>query len=532
MSILENKNQSVQGHQNVVAGNDINVNIQNVISNFDTELKNIFIKETDRINNIVRELLPNGILNHKLNERVPFCARRLCQSLLELTIPFEVVVDIISDISTEIEKVKDEEISTSDLRRIVYNLLRTLDFSKYGEKISLWGEHYVRKYGNPDERIQIIMEEEGRVEYMSYEILEKKLIPDLYHKCYNSDIYEDLEKIGSKTLIRTISSEIIEKVRMLNLNFIRYSTLHKLSFDLAIQPPHHWFTEKSMKESHLDYNMEKAKKAYDGLDKKLPERDLKYFSIEFVEHSCAFILSLYSLFIGLGKLRPLITLKKYLEFSIKNSEDELLWEELPISNINDDLKSINKMYGLNKLQFILGKIQIQLNNVDKEYDNLKSNFDLLFDMITKLEERYKFLSNYINNIKSENDIKELSFKLFSYYHKIRLNINTGNLILSSEYVKYLGLSGKFNVRLGGIFTDEKEDSNFFLFNNSDEDTNYLIIVSNKKMERPILDSIIKKNNHIIHEEFISVITVEEFLSLTKANLRENRIIQLLKSSMI
>jgi hypothetical protein len=281
-----------------------------------------------------------------------------------------------------------------------------------------------------------------------------------------------------------------------------------------------------MKEKHLVYNLEKATTAYNKLDKSSIE--LQYYTKEFIEHSCAFILSLYSLFIGLGKLRPLITLHKYLEFSVKNSENELLWSESLISNIHDDLKSINRAYGLSKLQHILGKIKVQINSVEKEYDKVKANFDIIFDIITNLKEKYDFLLN-INEIRSKNDMLNISINLFSFYNKIRFDENEKCLIFDNEYVKYIGEFVKYNIRLAGIFVNDKNEYEVLNLKTNRTDINYIIIVANKKIEPSFLKKLIAENS-ILNEEFTSLITIDELLSLTRSCSREKKIVEYLKEN--
>lgn len=332
------------------------------------------IDELNRLTDIVKNKLPKGMYNHYLRQFVPFCAKHLFESLIELSIPTEVVLDIVNEVPNKINpELEEDPFSTRHLRKIVFNILQRLDYTKYSEKIiEIWGENYIRKYGYSDVELQVIYDNEQFYEKLDRSFIENKLLPDVYFKCYNSDLNIDLGLIKSKSLIKEISNEIFEKVRLLNIVHIRYSTLHKLAYDLAIQPPHHWFTDSAFKNKHIEYNISKLNIGYENYSNKI---DIEYSLQECIEHSCATILSIYSLFIGIGKYRPLFSLTHYL---LLRENNDIFWSTSDLSNIVADLKYINiENVNFNKFKHLLDKLQFEVKDINNYYFKILERIKIL-----------------------------------------------------------------------------------------------------------------------------------------------------------
>lgn len=390
------------------AGRDINKNIYNFSDPPDLDE---FFEEIDKK---VNDILEKGVYSYKHTKTINFNSSQLFDSLMRISIPYKVVSGLLKRLPDLISKSENlQSFSTREIRVIIYKYLQKLDYSIYGNNVDLWGENYIRKYGNPNVEIMVFLEEESRVTKLSYEFLQEKLIPDVYFKCYHSNIVEDLELINSKFIIGEMAKEIFEKVRILNLYIIRYSTLKKLAYDMAIQPPHPWFTNKLNAESHLEYHKKRYDKHFNIFNNgDEPVRS----SREFIEHSCAAILSRYDLFIGLGRYRPLITLINYIKLNDKYYGNLLYWQSLDISNISGDIFSSG--YSFHKFKNLLDKIIVRIKDPLDAHDELKNHFkeiNVLTNRVIEVKRKLEFLATGYKNVQ---ELKDYSLYLFSLYEKM------------------------------------------------------------------------------------------------------------------
>lgn len=526
------KIQKIKDSSNTIAALG-DIYISSSITNIKEKLKKLFSIEINEITEIVKKILPSGIFNIKKKMYEDFECNILVKSLLELSIPFDIVIDIVQGIPNKIKVElrfkkgnEDENIfTTNDLRKLIYKELCNLNYEEYGDKIKIWGEHYIRKFGNPDENTKVICEEEGITIPLDYELLEKKLIPELYQDCYQSDIYRDLEILESKLLINNIANEIIDKIRLLNLNFVRYSTLKKLSYDLALQTPHHWFTNDKLKNRHLEYNYEKIK--FNWI-KYCEGNELYYFAIDLIEHCCALILTRYSLFIGLGKLRPVLTLIKYLELNDKTDGDDLLWEDLEICNLDGDLRTIDNNYNINKLRYILGKLKISVKNVDKRGSDFDKYGKDIYNISTKLYENYKLLNSIDTECNIFDDFINNTIFLLRHFSNIFTNVEKKHIKIREKIDE---INMKKISRLAFVFCCDKKNEPNVLFSAENESlSNSIIIIANRKMSNEEKKYLLK-NNQELHEDFIFILSIQELYEITLKINRNRLLINLLENSL-
>lgn len=443
--------------------------------------------------------LPKGVYNHYKKDFFKYDSQRLFESLIELSIPTEVALEIVEQVPSKIEIEPGNQIfSTRNIRKIVYSLLQKLDYSKFGKRVQIWGEHYIRKYGHSDIELQVILDEEHRYQSLDRSFIEKKLIPDLYYKCYSADITSDLNVLKSKSLLKIIANEILEKVRLLNLYHIRYSTLYKLSYDLAIQPPHHWFTDKTFRKKHISYNFDQLNKAFTNF---LAREDIDYSAKEFIEHFCAVILSLYSLFIGLGKLRPLISLLNYLKLQDSN---QMFWETIELSNLPADIEATDLRTSFHKLKHHLDKIHIEIQDIEGEYKTLLDRYTFLHELVHRLCDTQDELSQFNSSASDKNSLRLKALFLIKYLNNIRLFAD--DLIREEFKQNILPPNLERNILLGYLFLNNQEIE-ILLPKKEYHHSNSLLLISNIKVSAGKLQQILLKEK--ISNDFVFSVSIKE-----------------------
>lgn len=497
------------------AGRDVNKNFYFGEASLDTFF--------DKITSEIEAILPNRLYNFKYNERVNFNAEALFDSLVQLLIPSKVVLTILQGLPSKIRnEIALETFSTRDLRRIIYHSLQSLDYSQYGEKIDIWGENYIRKYGNPDVEIQVILDDEKRIKPLNYEFLYDKLIPDVYRRCYYRDIDEELGLLKSKFIIQDFASEIMEKIRILNLYFLRYSTLKKLAYDMAIQPPHPWFSDKLNADTHIEYNRNRYTKHLVRFRKK---ENTKRSAQEFIEHICATILAKYNLFIGMGKYRPLISLTNYLKLSNTLNGNSLFWQTLDISNLPGDLflEKINFF----KFKSILDTILIRIDDCEEHYDEVLGLFEKLFFHTEKLILKRDILKNFEGNIDSVHLLKQRIITLLGYYDKMVVYEHRLKFSFIEE-ISIVGLDKYINI--GYIYENIVGDLLHILPNETGLESNSMLIFTNREIHHDTIRKLIISNYSNV--EFVFSITIDEIYLNTIAPNRRIEFESLIKKSLI
>lgn len=376
-------NQNVRDNYGTYSGRD--TNYQTIINQDVFKSDSIVegIKQiTTYLDNKVKLSLPDGIYNKRKSKHENFSSEKLLTSLLEIAIPIPVAFDLLALVPEKISQIIDEgkqEVSTTEIRRIIYNGICSLAYIEHGHNINKWGTNYSRKYGNPDAQIMIITDKNEEIP-LDFNIVTKELIPDLIQKCYGEDYSYFLENSNNNKLISTCAAEIIDKIRSLNVYKIRYGTIHKIAYDLATHPPHPWFTNKELKEGHKKYHFERLTFHFNNLSN---FRNFYYSFIEFIEHSCAYLLTEYSLFVGNDKLRPLHLLLSYLKIDLKDEGNLLMWEGSDLNKLKGDLRSIE--CSLSLFERLLSNIRHHTSKQFKENkkDIIKNDCKDLYDLIQK-----------------------------------------------------------------------------------------------------------------------------------------------------
>ncbi len=484
-----------------------------LIDSQQVDLINHFTELSAKIN----ELLPNRLYNSYKKIHEDFCVKRLFTSLIEIHIPIEIAQEIIGKIYYKIESHENlSKFSTKDITRIVYDIIKSFNYSKYGQEVDIWGENYIRKFGRPGVEMQVILDETTSIVPLDRHFIKSKIIPHLYYKCYSRDISNDLNQINSVKLLDKIADEIYDKISLLNLFQIRIETLQKISYDLAIQPPHPWFTNENLKKKHLEYHIKLIRRHFDNF---INYNDISISAFEFIEHHCAFILTFYSLFIGFGKLRPLISLLNYISLNDYENGNIKFWATLPISNFEGDLNAIHHSNTLGKYINILNRTKIILikKEITEKYESLKEYFNYLYHINEKLYEIENDFLSFDTTPDSYEEFRKSVFFLFKKYNNIIINEKEKHIKIS-----YIENSCPQNmkpiIKLAFAYQSSTE-LDLFLPRNINNLANSVLIITNFKADKEFIENIKEK---IIAYELLFLIDLE---SLYMNTLLPNRVIE-------
>ena len=137
--------------------------------------------------------------NKESKRGIKFESGKIIDSLTNIGIP---LINSLSVLDMVVDKINEYPLNTalktSDLRKLVSNSLYTLHtkngVSANAQKCQIWGDLYLRKYGNPEGPIQIL-HRDGRIEVLNYDLIQNSLIPDAFSEILNIDKSIVLKKI-------------------------------------------------------------------------------------------------------------------------------------------------------------------------------------------------------------------------------------------------------------------------------------------------------------------------------------------------
>jgi hypothetical protein len=366
------------GDNNIKAGGNVTINKPGNLRD-DLEKRLDFIDK--EINNVVRTV----IAKTKKDAEEPFSSRRMFRSLISIGIDADVAIEVIENILPHFPK-ENEDITSNDIRRAVKISIYNLSPSKYPKnKLQAWGDNYVRRYGDSHRQINVLHGDDS-TELLNFNYIKCQLIPNLVEEIIGAKL-SSMSLVISSNNISSMSEVILEHVKSLNLLSIRYSTLLHLSVDLAIQPPHPWFSTKETSEKITEYDFGRASDHFGRMKELWNNKDIHncwHSMQETIYHSCSMVLSYYRMFMGCSSIAPIQNLNNIVKALI-NKDNVSLWEETRISQIKGDLISTS----INEHEFTR-----LLDNILKHYSNYTE--ESLEYLIDKSIELYELCTSLIN----------------------------------------------------------------------------------------------------------------------------------------
>jgi hypothetical protein len=418
---MSQEKQSIKGNNNISAGGNVTVT-----EGKDTSLK---IQSETLFSDIDNRLLLRfGQIESptKDHDEELFSCHKMMRSLINIGLPHSAVIDVIEGVEHAISNEFDssKKLSTTDIRRAVQTSIYNLSFSEYGENnLQLWGDNYVRRYGDSNRRLAIINSDDS-ISLINFQYLKISLIPDLINHVYKVKLGA-VDKLITSAQIQPMAENILEHVKSLNLCFIRYKTLFALALDLATQPPHPWLTNDDTAERVVEYDLERATIHYGRMNKyRGTDKIHQYWhSIdECLYHSCSMVLAYYRMFIGCSPVAPITNLLASLKLN-RAGYTSNLWDSSRICQIEGDLTSLG--YGFNDLVNQLKRIMVH-RSVKKAKDmklfseEVSNFYELSVDLIGHRVKVEKFLNNSIYSKSTELELIQIIRSTFLKVKSLRI----------------------------------------------------------------------------------------------------------------
>lgn len=499
-------NKNIQSNDFVGRDNINTIHVYNINSNMLSkdalESIDIIIKKSDRV---ISENFSNQILSMKGNILTSFSTEKILLSLGKIGIPIKVSIEIIENFLNEIIESREciEVLTTNDIRKIIADSIYSMNESYYTTKeIENWGDKYVRRYGDPEQQLEIITDN-GLIEKFSIAFLKDTLLEEVFERIDNNIKFTSNELVISNTQKRIMAEEIKETILSLNLYRIRYHSLVLLVEELVTQPPHPWFIRGNSADYILEYNYKKYVKhtqfilevSKNGKN----SNSIKLHIEEYIYHACATILSYYNLHIGCGINAPLNNLILYI-YKLMNNELDLLLDYSRIKDLRNDLK---------KLGFTLEEFYKKLNNQIKkkplgEYGKLKNeevlslwtNISFLHDFINKTISQ-QIRNNHFrkvldNDSLSDNEFDDILLELISIFPFLKVShVRKGSRTFYITHDLYNGFISKLKPKIFITSINSNVDKNIHqivkeikLIN--PEFTNFIFVVSKTNCDLALL----------------------------------------------
>lgn len=393
---------TASGNCSLAAGRDINIILKELVELYRTDYRKLLEERLEEVDNIINGLFPNRVSSPRTKDKnAYFSSKRMISSLGLLGIPIDVSLQILESVIPEFEKISQHKdaLEASDIRRCVANALMQYNNPNYSsQKIQIWTDKYIRRYGKPDQRIEVIFQN-GEKDNLSIDFLRNFLIPDLINIVLSQTKYEDFKKWITESEIRRMAREIFDAVSSLSIYRIHYDSLLQLSKELALQPPHPWLVPKAFDFEAVKYNFYKARKHRT----RIKEFDLEentaivlYSARECVHHSCAGILSYYGIFIGCGDYAALNSLISILK-KISNNSRQLIEHYSKISIFQRDI---------DKNGLSVATLLHCLDRVKRSFNiSPHANLTAIAQFLKYVNELYDYMSKFIEKYIYINEVK-------------------------------------------------------------------------------------------------------------------------------
>lgn len=339
--------------------------------------ENFLTRRFEAIDERVNKLIAGEIVSPTRNNRPePFSSERIVNSLARLGMPTQLALRIAASIDQFLPEIiaGEETISTAHIRQAVsHAIYRMSGASGDGEVLKLWADRYVRRYGNPDERIHVF-NRDGTVDLLDYNFIKDRLIPHVAEHVYGPGFARVLGSAIRRMDLDAMARETLEHARSLCVYSIRYKTLFNVTYDLATQPPDAWFVDEASGGDVLAHHLDQAASLLAALDREREKQSLllvRHDLGELVHHSSAALLAHYNAFLGAGRLRPL----HQLIHNVTMADDRgnpLLWQFYGMSRLEGDLAGIEESRGT--FYRLLIRIRQNVNQVpDKWLEKFSSD---------------------------------------------------------------------------------------------------------------------------------------------------------------
>lgn len=323
------KQSSGSNSNNIQVGRDLILNLQKISKYLSEDIPIAIQKTLAGVDEKINELFPDGVYSMRSKDIMQrFDSSKMISSLGLIGIPIDVSFKVLEKTVEKIENYSYEskKLDALSIRQFVAHSIMTVETVNHSNnRIQMWSDFYIRRYGDPNHRIEII-QPDGGVEYLEQKYVESVVIKDVINFILKQTNFESFRKDISNTELHDMSREIVELITSINIYKIHYDTLLKISIEHALQPPHPWIVERAFDYKSVKYDYDKVQYHLEKLHQFIKRDDfgsIIYSLREIIHHSCSAILCHYGVFMGCGEFATLHNLYNLL---VKISESNYDFE--------------------------------------------------------------------------------------------------------------------------------------------------------------------------------------------------------------
>ncbi len=524
------KQSSGNSSTNIQAARDIIISLKDISQYLSKDIPSAIEESLLNVDKKVNELFPEGVESLKSKDKnQPFNSSKIISSLGLIGIPIDVSFLVLEKTVNKIElyKTDSDTLDALKIRQFVANSIMTIETHNHSaSKIQIWADYYIRRYGDPNHRIEIIMPD-GNNEFLEQKFVENHLLRDLVNNILTQTDYLKFQNEISNTEIRAMAREIVEIITSLNIYRIHYDTFFRIAKEHALQPPHPWFVIRPFDYLSVKYDYDKVQFHLAKLDffEKSNDFGAILFCIrEIIHHSCSAILSYYGVFIGCGEFAALNNLYNLL---IKISESNYYFEssytkvDILITDISKNYIDLYEM--IKCLKDIKRRVSYSINTEP-------SNIETYITLTRQLANKYVFilLSKYIelNSLKEKFNLSDMKESNLIDIVKTSIHI-LPFFQLGDENHNYFWISQSLK---GGVFELIRHQILIYCtFSNNDENHTVEIDIASKlvnQMHHVSNSFIVISNRDVSNSDkimlkklfndgvFAAVISIEKFIDIT------------------
>lgn len=420
-------------------------------------IQHFFNEKNTKMNSLF--IIVNSKNKNKTNEK--FESEKLVNSLISTGIPLIYAIKILDIVTIKIlESHENDILETSEIREIVRNSLYSL--SSFDSNIidqkqcQIWGDVYLRKYGNPDGPIEII-HINGEFEKLNYEILHKEIIPEVLAEIKGTEKSE-ISKFINANEIKGMGNELMRVITELGIYKITHRALLLLTKEIATQPPHPWVLDPNNSYDYINSDMKKSTEHLDLARIHYNSKNYSYCRNEISEclhHISSAILGYYGEFYGcehlstfynlINKVKNLQSKDSHLvnESKIRYLKDDIHFCNLTLRDFSDLLKKLNRCWHAIYRDEILTEMLPLLEKYHSICETLISGRNLLKDELDKaINEKKNLKGKAFESVVKK--ILELS-NCFTVTNKVKRGFKEFDLVIEhncnrdtfSEIKKYI-----------------------------------------------------------------------------------------------
>lgn len=350
-----------------------------------------------------------------------FSSGRLISSLSTLGIPLEISFNILGKLPNELEKQisNSPKLSTGHIRSAVAQLISELrpvdirsteiyqiraELSKQSDgevdtadppsidEIKFdWASRYARRYGNPNQIMQIL-ELDGKSHRLDYNFLKNELLPHVLRRILGEGFSIAPSEIVNPSVVSEMARSTLEEFRRLGLYTIRYRTALWLAEDIAIHPPHPWVVSQETRSSTIRYDFDRANANLGGLKDAANSNvfEIRHRFSEVIHHLCSAILATYNGFLGQKYTSSLYILRNWLSLEHENFT---LWRTCELRFIESDLLAVG--ISLQDFSSLLKRVDVSMKS---HTDEARDDLVLKCEKLTIVAEKLASFRNHMKRL--------------------------------------------------------------------------------------------------------------------------------------